>query len=78
MPRYPQSDGFIELMVKITKEIMNRADQAGGDAHLAMLAYSVTQRGPGKLSPAEAMAQCKFRALLPIKQHLCTQFNMSR
>ena len=40
-----------------------------------MLFCRVTQRGPGKLSPAEAMTLCKFRALLPIKQHLSAQLS---
>ena len=57
-------------MVKVVKQIMNNADQARDDAHLAMLAYRVTPRGPGKLSSAEVMTQCKFRALLLVKQHL--------
>ena len=78
MPRYSQSNGFIECMVKITKEIMSRANQGGEDAHLAVLAYRVTPRGSGKLSPAEAMTKHKLRALLPIKQHLFTQLNASK
>ena len=78
-PTYTQSnDGLTESMVKILKQIISRDDQAGEDAHLAMLAYRVTLRGPGKLSPAEAMTQCKFTALLLIKQHLSTQLNTSR
>ena len=58
--------------------MMSMADQTVEDAYLAMLAYRIAQRGPEKLSPAEAMTQCKFRALLPIKQHLSTQLNLSR
>ena len=65
-------------MVKITKQIMSRADKVGEDTYLAVLAYRVILRGPGKLSTAEAMTQCKFRALLLIKQHLSTQLNVSR
>ena len=54
-------------MVKIVKQAMSKVEQSGKDPHLVVLAYRVTLRGPGKLSPAEAMTQCKFRALLPIK-----------
>ena len=57
-------------MVKVMKQIMSKTDQAKEDAHLAMLAYQVTLRGPGNLSSAEAMTQHQFRALLPVKQHL--------
>ena len=39
MPRYPQSNGFIESTVKITKHLMNMASQEGEDKHIAMLAY---------------------------------------
>ena len=56
--------------MKVVKQIMNRDHQARVDTHLAMLAYRVTPREPGRLSPAEAMTHCKFRALLPMKQHL--------
>ena len=57
---------------------MSRAQQAGEDAHLAALDYRVTTTGPRRPSPAEAMTQCKLRALLLIKQHLSTQVNASR
>ena len=52
------------------KQIMSKAYHARKDTHLVMLAYRVTPRGPGKLSPVEAMSQCKFRALLLVKQNL--------
>ena len=68
--RYPKSNGFIKLMVKIVKHVMSKAHQTKEGAHLVMLAYRVTPRGPGRLSPPESMNQCKFRALLPDKQHL--------
>ena len=57
-------------MVKVMKQIMSKAEQAREDAHLAVLAYWVTLRGPGKLSQAGAMTQHKFRALLLVKEHL--------
>ena len=60
------------------KQTISRANQAGEDAHHAMLAYMVNPRGPGKLSPAEAMTEHKFRALLPIKQPLSTRLNVTR
>ena len=59
-PRNTQSNGFIESMVKVMKQIMSKADQARKDAHLVMLAYRVTPRGPGKLSIAETMTLSNF------------------
>ena len=46
---------------------MNKAVKSGDGPYLAVVAYRVMPRGPGKFSPAEAMNQCKFRALLHIK-----------
>ena len=60
--RHPQSNGFIELVVKVMKQIMSKTDQGRQDAHHAILAYKVIPRGPGKLSLPETMTQCKFRA----------------
>ena len=36
-PRYPQSNGFIEAMVKVVKDIMEKAEDLGCDPHLAMI-----------------------------------------
>ena len=47
---------------------MSKANQAREDVHLAMVAYSVTSRGAGKLSPAAAMIHQKSRALLSVTQ----------
>ena len=49
---------------------MSKVDKAIEDVHLAMLAYKVTARGPGKISLAEAMTQHKFRTLLLVIQCL--------
>ena len=43
-PRYPQSNGFIEVMVKTVKNIMEKVEGSGSDPHLATL---IT--GPGHL-----------------------------
>ena len=71
-------NGFIKSMVMVVKQIMIRSDQADEDTHLVMLAYRVTPRGPGKFSPAKAMAQCKIRVVLPIRQHLPVRLKESR
>ena len=69
-PRYPQSNGFIEAMVKTAKNIMEKAEESGSDPHIAMLIYRSTPIRPGQLSPAELLTQRKYRALLPIHQYL--------
>ena len=76
--RFLQFNGFIEAMLKIVKQAISKVEQSGEDPHLAMLAYRVTPRGQGKLSPAEALTQHKFRALLHTKQHLSAQLTSSR
>ena len=76
--RHPHYNGFIKVMVKVVKQNMSKAEQSVEGPHLEILAYRVTPRGPGKLSPAEAITQHKFRALLPIKQHLSAQLTISR
>ena len=69
-PRYPQSNGCIEAMVKTAKNIMEKAEESGSDPHLAMLIYRSTPIRPGQLSPAGLLTQRKYRALLPIHQYL--------
>ena len=44
-PRYQQSKGFIESMVKIMNQIMSRTHQAKEDAHIVMWAYRSHQEG---------------------------------
>ena len=57
------------------KQIMSKIESAGEGTQLAILVYRFTPRGPGKLSPAEVLTQHKFRALLPVKQHLSAQID---
>ena len=61
--------------LKVIKQLISKADQASEDVHIAMLAYQVPPRGPGKLSPPEAMTQHKFEALLLVKQWLSAQLH---
>ena len=55
-PRYPQSNGFIEAMVKLVKGIMEKAQESGSDPHLAMLIYRATPIRPSQLSPGEMLS----------------------
>jgi len=76
--RYPQSNGFIEAMVKLVKSIMEKAEESGSDPHLAMLIHRTTPVRPGQLSPAELLTQGKYRALLPIRQYPHPNLEISR
>lgn len=69
-PRYPQSNGFIEAMVKNVNSIMEKAEEVGSDPHLAML--------QGQLSPGEMLTQRKYRALPSIHQYLHANLEISR
>ena len=66
-PRYPQSNGFIESMVKITKQILERCKQTTSDPHIAMLLYRATPLQSGMASPAELLSQRRYQTTLPIK-----------
>ena len=79
-PRYPQSNGFIEAMVKVhvVKGIMEKAEDSGSYPHLAMLIYRATPIRPGQLSPGEILSQRKYRALLPIYQYLHPNLEIRR
>ena len=66
-PRYPQSNGFIESMVKITKQILQQCKQTSSDPHMAMLLYRATPLQSGMASPAEVLSQRRYQTTLPIK-----------
>ena len=55
-PRYPESNGFIEAMVKLVKGIMETAEESGSDPHFAMLIYRATPIRPGQLKPGEMLS----------------------
>lgn len=77
-PRYPQSNGFIEGMVKVVKNIMEKAEESDSDPHLAILIYRATPIRPAQLSPGELLTQRKYRALLPVHQYLNPSLEISR
>ena len=59
-PRYPQSNGFAESMVKIAKRLVSR-----GDLDLGLLAHRTTPMEHGA-SPAELLMGRRLRGTLPI------------
>ena len=65
--RYPQSNGFNESMVKITKQILQRCKQTSSDPHMAMLLYRSTPLQSGTASPAELLSQRRYQTTLPNK-----------
>ena len=77
-PRYPQSNGFAEAMVKVVKGIMTRAQNSGTEVSLAMLIYRSTPFKAGVASPAELLCQRKFKDLIPLKSRLSQQQETSR
>ena len=77
-PRYPQSNSFIEAMVKVVKNIMEKAEELDSDRHLVMLIYQATLIRPGQLSPGELLTWRKHRALLPVHQYLHLSLEISR
>ena len=63
-PRYPQSNGFAEAMVKIAKRLV-----AKGDLDLGLLAHRTTPLDHG-ISPAELLMGRRLRGTLPVDPDL--------
>jgi transposase InsO family protein len=79
-PRYPQSNGFIEAMVKTVKGILTRARDSGTDPQLAMLIYRTTPFKAGVASPSELLNGRRYQALIPMKGRLssCQEYSRER
>ncbi len=77
-PRYPQSNGFIEAMVKVVKQTLERCKLSGTDPHLALLMYRATPLKSGVASPAELLNQRRYQTILPMKQRLSEQQQSSK
>ena len=77
-PRYPQSNGFVEAMVKVVKGVMTRARESGEDVHLAMLAYRATPFKNGVASPAEMLNGRLYKDLIPLRRRMNAQQEESR
>jgi len=65
-------------MVKTAKNLMEKAEESGSDADLAMLVYRSTPIRPGQLSPAELLSKRNYRVLLPIHEYLQPSLEKSR
>jgi hypothetical protein len=77
-PRYPRANGFAEAMVKVTKGLIVRAEAAGTDPHLALMAYRATPIRTGQRSPAELLTGRKLRVLIPVRTHTPVHAQESR
>lgn len=58
-PRYPQSNGEAERMVRTVKSLLEKSD----DPYLALLSYRDTP-GPSGFSPAQLLMGCKLQTRL--------------
>ena len=65
-PRYPRSNGFIESMVKVVENLLERCKTSGSDPHIALLMYRATPLKPGVASPAELLSQRRFQTTIPV------------
>lgn len=61
-PRFPQSNGFVERMVKTVKNIIKKSD----DMYQGLLVYRSTLLSGFKFSPAELLFGRKIRTTLPM------------
>ena len=51
-PHHPEGNGFVESMVKVVKQMLQRAKYSGSDPHLALLSYRATPLDSKIVSPA--------------------------
>jgi transposase InsO family protein len=63
-PHFPQSNGFIERMIRTVKQIFNKAHDSKSDLHLAMMTYRATPSDHHTPSPAELLFGRKIRTTL--------------
>ncbi len=66
-PHYPQSNGFIERMVGVVKNILRKATGSNTNIHKALLAYRSCPLSPDNKSPAELMFGRKIQSNLPVR-----------
>ena len=71
-PHYPQSNGFIEKMVDVAKNTLERCKASGEDPELAFLFLRTTPISNNLPSPAELLYERPLRSTLPS----CFKFNM--
>ena len=64
-PHYPQSNGFAEALVGISKKLMEKSVKDGKPWNYGLLKYRVTPIAGNLPSPLEALTGCRPRTSLP-------------
>ena len=64
-PHHPQSNGFPEALVGISKKLMEKSIKDGKPWNYRLLQYRVTPISSMNLSPLEALTGRKLRTSLP-------------
>ena len=64
-PHYPQSNGFAEALVGISKTLMEKSVTDGKPRNYDLLEYSIAPVSGNFPSPLEALTGCKPRISLP-------------
>ena len=64
-PHYPQSNGFAEAMVGISKKLLEKSVKDGKPWNYGLLEYRVTPIAGNLPSPLEALTGCRPRTSLP-------------
>ncbi|GBM62057.1 Transposon Tf2-9 polyprotein, partial [Araneus ventricosus] len=71
--RYPKSDGQVERIIQIVKQIFRKTLADSKDPYLALLLYRATPVLGSIYSPAELLMNRKFSTVLP---RLCPNYNL--
>ena len=69
-PHHSQSNGKVESVVKIFKNIVRKALRDDIDMHLAILEWQNTPTSGMDSSPAQRLMSCRTRTTLPTKSTL--------
>ena len=64
-PHHPQSNGFAEALVGISKKLMEKSIKDGKPWNYGLLQYRVTPIAGNLPSPLEALTGCRVRTSLP-------------
>ncbi|KAF2895195.1 hypothetical protein ILUMI_10978, partial [Ignelater luminosus] len=72
LPRYPQSNGFIERHVQIINKLFKKATYDNKDVHISLLKYRNTPIAPHLPSPAQLLFGRRLNDYLPVSKSLLT------
>ena len=69
-PRYPQSNGCVEIAVQMVKRLMKKAKRDCADVYLALLDYRNTPTQGTESSPAQRLMSRRTKTLIPTSAKL--------